>query len=240
MNYFPLISSIISAIFAILLAVQYSKRRKRHQLIWTISLVMFFVTTFLEFAAEFMYVTYPSGIGWNEPMYKLYYVLTPPMVGLMGAGCLYLLTHKPAGKYFLYYTIIVTIPLFVFGSMAPVGDALQSEVVKAGSTEIGGLAMPWYVRIFSPFLTVPGGIAIIGGAIYSFWLDKTRKYNLLIALGGLFPFFGGLRARFGNPLFFYLLETVGILLLFTGFLLSWEYVRTRDKRLTVTSKGVKL
>lgn len=230
MNYFPLLSSIISAIFAILLAIQYSKRRKKHQLIWTVSLVMFFITTLFEFVADFMYVTYAPSMGWNEPMYKLYYVLTPPMVALMGAGCLYLLTHNPAGKYFLYYVIAVTIPLFVLGFVAPVGDALQEAVVETGGTEIGGVAMPQYVRVFSPLLTIPGGIAIIGGAIYSFWLDKTRKYNLLIALGGIFPFFGGLKARFGDPTFFYLLETVGIVLLFSGFLLSWEYVRARDER----------
>jgi len=231
MNYFPLISSIISAIFVILLAIQYHQRKKKHQIIWTVSLIMFFITTLLEFLAEFIYVTYPSSIGWNELMYKLYYVLTPPMVALMGAGCLYLLTHKPAGRYFLYYTIILTIPLFILGLTAPIGDDLKQEVVNVGGTEIGGKAMPSYVRIFSPFFTIPGGIAIIGGAFYSYWLDKTRKYNLLIALGGLFPFIGGLKTRFADPTFFYILETIGTILLFTGFVLSWEYIRSRKAKL---------
>lgn len=227
MNYFPLVSSVISALFAIVLALQYKRRRKTHQLVWTISLVMFFVSTFLEFLAEFIYVTYAPNVGWNELMYRLYYVLAPVMVALMGTGSLYLLTHLPVGKYFLYYTIALSIPLFVLGFSVPLGDALQKAVIDAGTTEIGGAAMPSYVRVFSPLLTIPGGIAIIGGAVYSFWLDKTRKYNLLIALGGLFPFMGGLKARFGDPTFFYLLETVGMVLLFVGFILSWEYKRTQ-------------
>lgn len=83
--------------------------------------------------------------------------------------------------------------------------------------------MPEYVRVFSPLLTIPGGIAIIGGALWSFWVDRTRRFSLLIALGGLFPSVGGLRARFGDPTFFYMLETAGMVLLFIGFLLSWEY-----------------
>jgi hypothetical protein len=229
----------ISAVFAFLLVVQYLQRRKKHQLLWTISLVMFFLATFLEFSAEYAYQTNPNGTGWTELTYKMYYILSPVMVALMGAGSLYLLTHLPAGKYLLAYTVILTVPFFVLSFAFPLGDALQKAVVEAGSTEIGGAAMPSNVRIFSPLFTVPGGLAIIGGALYSFWLDKTRKYNLLIVLGGLFPFLGGLKTRFGDPTFFYLLETVGTVLLFVGFLLSWEYVRSRKTgRNDLEQKGV--
>lgn len=164
-------------------------------------------------------------MGWGILMYKLYYILTAPMVALLGVGTLYLLTHKPWGKYFLMYTIIISIPLFILGLTAPV------DVTKfALGSEIAGIAMPRYVRIFSPFLTILGSLALVLGAIYSFWLDRTRKYNLLIAIGDLFSFLGGLRARFGEFAFFYALETIGTLLLFTGFILSWEYVRKREKR----------
>jgi len=236
MNYFPLVSAIISGVFAFLLALQWRRRRKPYQLIWTVSLVMFFMATFLEFYAEFIYYTYPPSIGWTEFSYKLYYVLAPSMVALMGAGSLYLLTHLPAGKYFLYFTIAVSIPLFILGFLAPVGDALPNAVANKGTTEIAGEAMPSYVRDFSPLLTIPGGIAIIGGALYSFGLDRTRKYNLLIVVGGLYPFAGGLEARFGNVTFFYLLETIGMVLLFLGFVLSWEYRRGREAGTATTSQ----
>jgi hypothetical protein len=230
MNYFPLVSSIISVVFAFMLAMQYRKRRKRHQLMWSISLFMFFLATLLEFLAGLSYVTHPQSLGWSEVTYKLYYVLSPVMVALMGAGSLYLLAHVPAGKYFLYYTIAVTVPLFVLGFAAPIGQTLPQAVAEAGSTEIAGAAMPEYVRIFSPLLTIPGAIAIIGGALWSFWLDRKRKFSLLIALGGLFPSVGGLQARFGDPLFFYMLETAGMILLFVGFLMSWEYTKVQMKQ----------
>ncbi len=229
MIYYPLASSIVSGLFAIALIIQYYRRRKIHQLVWSISLIMFFITTLLEFWAEYIYLTVPGSIGWTPLIYKIYYILTPTMVALMGTGSLYLLTHKPFGKYFLYYTIAVSIPLFILGLTASVGEALNNVVLQLGSTEIGGKAMPFFVRIFSPLLTVPGGIALIGGAAYSYWLDRTRKYNLLIALGALFPFVGGVKVRFADPTFFYMFEMIGTILLFLGFLLSWEYIRSKSR-----------
>ncbi len=225
---YPLISTITSGAFTVALVIQYMKRRKLHQLIWSISLFMFFLTTLFEFLAAYYYTSNPGSLGWTPLMYKLYYVLTPPMVALMGTGSLYLLTHKPYGKIMLIYTIIVTIPLFALGLTADVAGALETAVKEVGGTEIAGAAMPSYVRIFSPMMTIPGGIFLIVGALYSFWLDKTRKYNLLVALGGLFPFIGGLRARFGMYEAFYFLELIGIVILFTGFLLSWEYIAKRE------------
>lgn len=179
---------------------------------------MFFITTLLEYLAE------PDVIGATVSMYQLYYVLTPPMVALLGVGTLYLLTHKPWGKYFLIYTVILAIPLFALGFTAEIDVNIIAE-----GFETGGKAMPQHVRIFSPLFTVPGGILLIGGAVYSYWLDKTRKYNLLIALGGVFPFFGGLKVRFEDPTFFFAFETVGTLLLFLGFLLSREYIKKKVK-----------
>lgn len=215
-NYFPLVSSIIAGIFAMLLAVQYIKRRKNHQLIWTVALIMWFLTTLFEFLAE------PEVFGSTVEMYKVFYILTAPMVALLGVGTLYLLTHKSWGKYFLIYTVILSIPFFALGLTASVDPQDLTE-----GFQIAGQAMPQQVRIFSPLFTVPGGILLIGGALYSHWLDRTRKYNLLIALGGIFPFLGGSASRFGGETFFYAFETIGAILLFLGFLLSREYIRKR-------------
>ena len=221
---YPLFSTVTSGLFTIALIIQYKRRRRIHQLIWSISLFLFFITTLFEFLAGYFYSTVEGSIGWTPLMYKLYYVLTPPMVALMGTGSLYLLTHKPYGKIMLWYTIAISIPLFILGLTADVSQALVEAVTQLGGTEIAGAAMPSYVRIFSPLMTIPGGIFLIVGALYSFWLDKSRKYNLLVAIGGLFPFIGGLRARFGAYEAFYFLELLGIVILFLGFLLSWEYI----------------
>lgn len=90
--------------------------------------------------------------------------------------------------------------------------------------------MPSNVRLVSPLLSVPGGLLLIIGPLYSFYLDKSRKYNLLIALGGASQFFSGLKERFGNPSYFFVFTTVGVLLLFLGFLLSSEYIKKRETK----------
>jgi len=216
-DYFPLITSIISATFTVLVGMQYLQRRKKHQLIWTIALFMFFFTSLLGFVSQ------PEIMEENIILYRLYYVLAAPMVALLGAGTLYLLTHKPFGKYFLVYIIIIFIPFAALVSTA----SIDPNEVAEGFEKIGGAAMPSYVRILSPLFTIPGSIFLIGGAFYSFWLDRTRNYNLLIALGGAFPFFGGLIQRFGDPTFLSIFHTIGTLLLFIGFVLSREYVRKR-------------
>lgn len=96
------------------------------------------------------------------------------MVALLGVGTLYLLTHKP-WENTSSYTIIISIPLFILGLTAPV------DVTKfALGSEIAGAAMPRYVRIFSPFLTIPGGLALVLGAIYSFWLDRQENITYLL------------------------------------------------------------
>ncbi len=181
---------------------------------------MFFLSTLFDFLSQ------PDIMGGNVLTYKLYYVFAAPMVALLGAGTLYLLTHKPWGKYFLIYTVTLLVPFLAFGFMASVD---LGEDIKEFS-EIAGGAMPQYVRYFSPLFTVPGAIFLIGGALYSFWLDKTRKYSLLIALGGIFHSSGGSLARFGNPTFLNLFGTIGILLLFLGFLLSREHIKRREAK----------
>lgn len=214
-DYFPLITSVVSLVFAIMVGVQYLQRRKKHQLIWTIALLMFFLTSLLGFVSQ------PEIVGASVSLYKLYYVLAAPMVALLGAGTLYLLTHKPLGKYFLAYIIIIFIP---FAALVLTASIDPNEVAE-GFEKIGGAAIPSTARIFSPLFTIPGSIFLIGGALYSFWLDRTRNYNLLIAIGGVFPLLGGTIQRFGDPTFLSILHTTGTLLLFVGFVLSREYVK---------------
>lgn len=181
---------------------------------------MFFLSTLFDFLSQ------PDIMSGTVLTYKLYYVLAAPMVALFGAGTLYLLTHKPWGKYFLIYIVVLVVPFFALGFTASVD---LGEGVREFS-EIAGGAMPQYVRYFSPLFTVPGAIFLVGGALYSFWLDKTKKYNLLIAFGGIFHSSGGSLARFGNPTFLNIFGTIGILFLFLGFLLSREYIKKRKAK----------
>ncbi|MHA1934218.1 MAG: hypothetical protein ACW97A_02955 [Candidatus Thorarchaeota archaeon] len=86
MSIFPVIATIISAIFAVMVLRQYLRRRRIYQLVWFVSLVMFTVSAGFETMSEFM--------GWNVEIYRVYLVLAASQVALMGAGALYLILKK--------------------------------------------------------------------------------------------------------------------------------------------------
>jgi hypothetical protein len=209
-NYFPVVTAATASIFMTLLLYKYSTTKKNYHLVWTVAIFMVFLTSLLEFFSEVDI--------WNEVSYKAYYVQTAPLVALMGLGTLYLLTHKNWSKYFLYYAVAVSAVFIIAGATATVNEA-----AFASGSQIGGTAMPSYVRALSPLLTVPGGLILIGGAFLSFWLDRTRKYNILIGFGGLLYMVAGSLARAGILELFYAIQMISLLLLFSGFLLSMEY-----------------
>lgn len=218
-NYFPLVSGIISAVFTILLATQYIRRRRTHQLIWAIALALFTLAYALEFSSELY--------GWTETAYRIYYASVSPLVALMGVGTLFLLVRKSLGRYFLAYTILMSAVLMILAYTASIDNTILAEYSPPSA--ISGTAMPSSVRLISPLLTIPGSLILIIGALYSFWLDRSRSYVLLIALGGIVYSLSGSMARLGNLTYVSIFQTVGIVLLFIGFLLSTEYIRKREK-----------
>ena len=96
--------------------------------------------------------------------------------------------------------------------------------------------MPREVRLFPPFLTIPGTTLLLGGAIYSilfFW--KKRKFahrvwaNIFIAMGALVIAGAGSFARFGQTHYFYPAELAGITLMFIGFVTTSTSITSQMK-----------
>jgi len=211
LTFFPLLATIVSLAFAAMTANQYRERRKPYQLLWTISFVIFGFATFGEF--------YSTVWGWTPLLYRLYYVASASLVALMGAGTMYLLTQRRLAHGFLAYTLVV-MAVFII-------EALRAELITANFVPgivVAGKAMPSSVRLFSPLLTIPGTIALFGGAIYSWWRTRTT-YNLYIALGAAILASAGGAARGGAAQFLYLGELVGLVVLLWGFLKSREVRR---------------
>ncbi len=207
----PLITSIIALIFTLGAARQYSRRRKTHQAVWTLALLMFAVAAFMEFYSEVA--------GWNALMYRWYYVLAASLVGFLGAGTMFLLSNRPiAWGYFGFVVIVTLIMLF-----KALGAALMTEAFIPGIT-VAGKAMPSDVRLFSPFLSGTGTLALVGGALFS-WAKTKRVYNLFIAVGPLIIAAVGSLARFGMTNYLYLGEMLGLAILYVGFIKSQEVLR---------------
>lgn len=198
----PLLATLLSLLFAASVFRQYARRRKIYQFIWGAGLLIFSITTLFEFISEIH--------GWNAAMYRVYYISIASLVAILGLGTVYLFSRR-AGRYFtLYVALVISALTFL---------TLNADVDVGNGKITGGGAMPDRVRAVSPFLTIPGSIALIGGALYS-WYVTRRSYNLLIAAGAFLVASGGGLSRLGEEWALYALELTGIAVMYAGFMKS--------------------
>jgi hypothetical protein len=217
MAYVPLITSIVSFIFAVTVLDQFFARRKPHQLLWAIGLFMYCISAFTEY-------------WWNvqghvDIMYRLWYLVGAILVAAyMGQGTLYLLMQRRNANI----------------AMAVLGTATVYAIIRiftvdidiSGLTTLTGIGiMPTDVRaIITPIFNAFGTFALVGGAAYSafiFWrkriLPRRVVSNILIAVGALLPAAGGIQMSVAGSLnLFYILEMTGVIIMFIGFLWTRE------------------
>lgn len=202
----------VSAVFTGLVFFKWLGRRKPYLLAWSIGLGLYAVAASTQFLAE--------AYGWTTFTYKVYYLVAAPLVAALGIGSTFLV-HRRVGIGFALYTIIA----FVGFAIALAG-ATVNESALASAIPVAGRALPDDVRIFSPLFTVPGSVALIGIAAYSFW--RTRlMFNLWIGIGAAIVAAGGSLARFDLPWALYIGELVGIAVMFWGFLASRDIAKAK-------------
>lgn len=212
-DFLPLLTAIVSFALTFLLARQYSRRRKPHQLVWTLSLAL------LGLAAVVAFLGNPDIVGWSEALYRLYLPLTALPVGLIGLGVLQLFTHRPKlARVYGYYWIATAILVTVFCALGPIADG--AGLVSQGPN-VGGHYLPLFGAV-SWLQTVPGAIVFVGGGVYTWAKDRHRVYGLILGAGGILFSVAGFSARFGVRQFFFLITALAAIVTFIGFILSVE------------------
>ncbi len=212
----PLISAIVSLVFAVIVLDQFFARRKSYQLIWATGLFMFFISTGSAFWIE--------AWGLNETAYRLWYLFGAVLVAAyLGMGTLYLLTWRSVAH------IIMAILLVV--SVYAVFRVFTASIDLSTLSGLSGEAMPREIRLMTPFFNIFGTLALVGGAIYSilvYWIRRLMPHrvlsNILIAVGAILPALGGTLARFGvsSSTSHALLILLGVVIIFIGFLRGRE------------------
>ncbi len=185
-------------------------RRRPYQLAWSLGLGLYAVAAFTQFLAE--------AYGWSVPVYKVYCLVAAPLVAVLGIGSVFLV-HRRAGFGFTLYTVII----FAGFAVAVAGATVNTNALTS-SIPVAGTALPDNVRIFSPLFTIPGSIALIGVAAYSYWRSRL-SFNLWIGIGALIVAAGGSLARFNVSWALYIGELVGIAVMFEGFLRSQDLAK---------------
>jgi hypothetical protein len=189
----------------------YVANRRPHHLFWAIGLGLWALSALGQ--------GYALLWGWPVDLYRAYYFSAIALAGFLGAGTLGLITgRRRLLAIYTTYIIVLAAILAVGVATAPVDVEALKRVV------VGGLALPRSVRLLAPLINIPGGIAFIGGAAYSY-VKTRRPYALLITLGALTPALGGIMARFEVPGLLPFTDFLGILFLAVGVYLSLKAPR---------------
>jgi hypothetical protein len=214
----PFISSAISIIFAIFVLTRYVKRKGPHLLLWGIGMIFYAIGGFCE--------GYYGAFGWNETIFRLWYLFGAILVAAwLGQGTVYLLAKKP----WTTITMVILLLGSIYGAVrmftAELDPSLMTSSVHTGSELSGHAIVTDGIRGLTPLFNMYGTVTLVGGAAWSAWIFFRKRVllhrtigNVLIAAGALAPAFGGAASRFGVAAALYWGELLGALLMFAGFL----------------------
>ncbi len=210
----PLLTTLVSLVFALLLVAQFLRRRKPYQIVWAFSLFCYALAAYAEHLARLD--------AWSAPLYRVFYLFGGLYVAAyLGMGTVFLLCSPRLARTLLLWLLLAS----AYGALRTLTASLDLTLLPLHG-EPGGLRiMPQDVRIVAVVLNVFGTAALIGGALFS-----ARAYqrggaqprrvwsNLLIAAGALIAASGSTLLAVGLPAPFSLAQLVGVVLILAGFL----------------------
>ena len=220
-NYIPVATTVLSLVFGTVVLRRYIQRvragstRSTHLLWWAIGVFIFGAGTFTE--------AYHNLVGWNEPIFRGWYILGALLGGApLAQGTVYLLFRKKTADLMAVLATVYVIVATVCVMLSPVDAGMAEELGLTGKV----LEWEW-VRLFTPFINTYALIFLVGGAVYSayrFWqsgVDGDRVLgNVLIAVGALLPGIGGGFTRAGYVEVLYVCEFIGLSFIFFGYHLN--------------------
>jgi hypothetical protein len=220
MHYLPILTTIITFVFAAAVFNRYRFRHGLHLLFWGIGLVLYGLGALTEVVLIFRF---------NALALKLWYLCGAMLTAAwLGQGTVNLLVRKKGVAATLNYILIaVSLVAIVLVLVAPITSAAASynTSVALSSQYKDILTRSGIIVLLTILLNTYGTLTLVGGAIYSayiFWRKHVLLHrmigNILIAAGALMPAIGGSFIQLGLPDFLYLSEFLGAILMYIGFL----------------------
>ncbi len=209
----PIASTLVAAGFTRVLYLRWREAPgKRHLLWWMIGVALFGVGTATEAIVGIA--------GWSEPVFRAWYISGALLGGApLAQGTVYLMVSRDRADRLTVAMLSYASIAAVFVLLTPIAfdlvdpDRLSSRVIV------------WsWVRLFSPLLNTYALVFLVGGAIVSAVRYRRRggsgarvKGNVLIAAGALLPGIGGSFTRLGYVEVLFVMELVGLVLLWAGY-----------------------
>jgi hypothetical protein len=227
-------SALIALAFAFSTWDRWLRRRRAHELAWTIAMVLFAVASIALWWAE--------SRGWSEPSFRVFFafgaVINVPWLGL---GTVFLLAGHKVGTIVTRW--LIGFSGFALGVIwvAPLTNTVDPDAFPTAKDLFGPLP-----RILAAVGSGIPAIVIFGGALWSAWrimrgripavtsaatrnIQSARLLaggNVLIALGTvILSLSGTFSGRLGKDTSFVVTLLVGVVVLFVGFLVASNATR---------------
>jgi hypothetical protein len=227
--YLPVVTTVLTLIFAAFIYRRYLQRGRwgNHLLWWTIGVLTFGMGTFSE--------AYHTLLGWNPVIFRFWYIVGAFLGGApLATGTIWLLLKPQTARKLTVALILVVSVASVLVILSPVTAPVDKFLPPHGS------ALDWrWVRFISPFINTYATVFLVGGAIISAvrfrrvsrmdspsaTLARDRFLgNVGIAVGAILPAIGGTASRMGHTEILYVLELIGISIIWIGY---WLNIRKR-------------
>jgi hypothetical protein len=210
-HYVPILTTILSALFAASLYRRYRVRHAPHLWWWAFGITTYGLGTAIESSITLF--------GNTVALTKLWYIAGALLGGYpLAQGSLYLSWPRKLANWLTVLSVTFVTVATVLVIMSPVNISALEPHRPSGAI----LAWHW-VRLLTPFINLYAVFFLIGGAIRSAWrhyYDRGHGYraagNALIALGAILPGIGGSFAKAGLVEVLYIGECVGLIVIWLG------------------------
>ena len=239
MNYLPLLSTIITFVFAAAVLARWRHKKPRHLLLWGIGLIFYGLGTLSEVILS---------VSFSPWALKVWY-LTGAMLtaAWLGQGTIYLLVRRRGVADALMVALgLVSLLAVILVALAPVTPAAAAYNTSLPASEQYKdiLVRSGMITLLTIVLNIYGTIALVGGALYSaylFWrksiLFNRMLGNLLIAAGALMPAMAGSFVKAGLVDWLYVSEFLGVVLMYAGFMLATSAQPVKSQQPAPISPG---
>ena len=204
-------ATLVALAFSMSAFERWLARRRPHELAWSVALVLFALASAALAAG--------AAGGWNEPLFRLFYLFgAVANVPVLALGTVYLLAPRRADWWAAAVALFVAFAAGVL-TIAPFTGAVPVHRLPQGSEVFGPLP-----RVLAAVASAGGASVVLGGAVWSAWRFRWGRMlwaNVLIALGTMVTGASGiLNSVLGEMAAFSVTLAVGITIIFAGFLVA--------------------
>jgi len=208
----PYLTAVVSAAFAIAVAMRYARSRRAALLAWAIGLAMFAVASLAGGLAR-------SGSA-NETEYRIFYLFG----GILNVAWLALGTSLLIAARLSRVSVGIVAALTLAAAYAVIAAPVDLKVALDSGRGFPDGSLP---RILAGVGSGVGSVVLIGGALWSAWVFLRQRRsgrralsNVVIAVGVLIAAAGGTVTFTGASGILELTNLVGVSVMFAGFVLA--------------------